>query len=195
MGSIDYGSAGGSDFKAPVMGLDDKGHGFVGVVWDATTRQSVDYESQKPKWFVNRKLVKADEKPEGGQPVYDYIFHIAVEKGIGSFTKRDEEGNAIKGTSGKNLKEVRTVEMDDVALVASNKWLIDLIRSERVNTGHRIRVERTTPGRDENGDRMTEVTATLEILGTVDNPQPYKAERSTVDYDEADDREPAVSPF
>lgn len=185
MGSIDYGTAGGNIFKAPVMGLEDKGHGFTGVIWDATTRQSSDYESGKLKWFVNKRLVLADEKPEGGQPVYDYIFHVAVKGGRGTFTVRDSEGNPIKGSSGKNTKEVRTVELEDVAIIASNKWLIDAVRREKLNTGHEVRVERLTVGRDENGDRMTNVEVDVQVLGTVGNPKPYKQESGSVDYDDA----------
>lgn len=195
MGSIDYGQAGGSIFKAPVMGLEDKGHGFTGVIYDADTRQSVDYESQKPKWFVNRRLVLADEKPEGGQPVMDYVFHIAVEAGKGTFTKRDAEGAPIKGASGKNAKEVRVVDHEDVAIIASNKWLIEAVKRERLNTGHKVRVERLTVGRDENGDRMTSVDVDVQVLGTVEDPKPYKQDApSGIDY--ADEpAEPAYSGF
>lgn len=182
MSSIDYGAEGGSSFSAPVMRVDDENHGFVGVVYDAQTRQSVDYESGKLKWFANKRLVLADEPPANAQPVKDFIFHIAVKKGRGAFTQRDENGEPIKLSSGKNALEVRVIEREDVAVVFSAAWMAKAAKQARLNTGHEVKFIRHTKARDENGDRMTDVECTLEILGTVDDPQPYDQSRGTVDY-------------
>ena len=182
--SIEYGAS--SDFAAPVMRIDDQGHGFVGVVYDAATRQSTDFDTGKPKWFRNRSVVLADNPQDGDQPVLDYIFHIAVERGRGAFTKRDDQGEPIKLSSGKNALDVRDVVNEDVAVVFSAAWMTRAAKSVRLNTGHKVRFKRATPARDENGDRMTRVDCEIEILGTVDNPQPYKpiSAPAGVDYEE-----------
>lgn len=182
---IDYGGV--SSFKAPVMRIDDQGHGFRGVVFDASLRQASDYETNKLKWFVNKRLVLADSKPEGGSPCNDYIFHIACEGGLGAFTKRDEEGNAVKTSSGRNVLEVRQIQNEDIAVVFSSKWDINAARSVRLNTGHRVEFKRLTPARDENGDRMTTVECEITLLDegrVVENPQRFNpvVESSGVDY-------------
>ena len=177
MSEIDYGADGGSIFHAPVMRIDDEGHGFVGVVYEATTRQGVDYESDKLKWFHNKQLIKTNEPPAGAQPVNDYVFHIAVEKGKGAFTSRDEDGEPIKLSSGKNKTEVRNVETEDIAVVASAAWFARAVKSVKLNKGHKVRLKRLTPARDENGDRMTKVDCEIEILETVSNPEPYDKSR------------------
>jgi hypothetical protein len=187
MGTIDYGAEGGSLFAAPVMRIDDDGHGFVGVVCDAATRQSIDFDSGKPKWFVNKRLVLADEKPAGGQPVNDFIFHIAVEKGKGAFTKRDDDGEPVKLSSGKNALEVRSIEREDVAVVFSAAWMARAAKSVKLNTGHKVRFVRRTAARDENGDRMTDVQCEIAVLDTVSDPQPYDQARSTVSYEDEGD--------
>lgn len=174
MSTIDYGSQ--SDFRAPVMRIDDEGHGLEGVVYDASVRQAVDYETGKPKWFRNRELVKSDEPRPGDAPVPEYIFHVAVKKGKGAFTRRDENGEAVKLSSGKNAIDVRTLSEEDIAFVTGSAWLSRAVKSVKLNTGHHFRIKRLTPARDESGDRMTDVRFEIEILGTVDNPQPYKAE-------------------
>ena len=172
MTGIDYGA--GSDFRAPVIRIDDEGHGFVGVVYDATTRQATDYETGKKKWFRDRQLVLADEPRNGDTPVPEYIFHIAVEKGRGSFTKRDDAGETVKLSSGKAALDVRDLVNEDIAWVAGSAWAAKAVKSVKLNVGHKVRFKRTTPGRDEGGDRMTNVACDIEILGTVDDPQPYK---------------------
>lgn len=177
MSSIDYGAE-GSIFHAPVMRIDDKGHGLVGVVYEATVRQGIDFETDKLKWFHNRQLIKTNEPPNGAQPANDYVFHIAVKKGRGAFTRRDENGDPIKLSSGKNATEVRDIENEDVAVVASAAWLARAVKSVRLNTGHEVRLMRNTVARDENGDRMTNVQCDIEILGTVDNPQPFDQSRA-----------------
>lgn len=194
MTAIDYGETVANDFSAPVMRIDDKNHGFVGTVYKATTRQATDYESSKPKWFVNKKVVLADEEPKGARPVLDYIFHVAVEKGRGAFTVRDDEGDAVKLPSGRNKLEVRDLENEDIAVVMSSAWNVNAVRSVRLNKGHKVRFMRTTPARDETGDRMTRVECEIEILGNVEDPQPFKADASDgVSYDDAP--EPQSSPF
>jgi hypothetical protein len=181
MSAIDYGSQ--SDFRAPVMRIDDEGHGLEGVVYDASVRQAVDYETGKPKWFRNRELVKSDEPRPGDAPVPEYVFHVAVKKGRGAFTQRDENGDAVKLSSGKNATEVRSMSEEDIAFVAGSACLARAVKSVKLNTGHHFRLKRLTPARDESGDRMTDVRCEIEILGTVDNPQPYKAETSaSVEY-------------
>lgn len=181
MSSIEYGS--GSDFMAPVMRIDDQDHGFKGVVFDASTRQSTDFDTGRKKWFRNRSVVLADEPRDGDQPVLDYIFHIAVEIGAGAFTERDADGEAVKLTSGKNKLEVRKVEKEDVAVVFSAAWMTRAAKSVKLNTGHVVRFKRTTPARDESGDRMTSVDCEIEILGKVDDPQRYNPIAGGVDYD------------
>ena len=181
--SIDYGAE--SEFSAPVMRIDDEGHGFVGVVYAAATRQSIDYDTNKPKWFRNRAVVLSDQPQPGDQPVLDYVFHIAVEKGKGAFTRRDENGDAVKLSSGKNALDVRTLDNEDIAVVFSSAWMSRLAKSVKMNPGQRVRMKRLTPARDEAGDRMTEVHGEIEVLGTVDDPQPFKpsATAAAVDYD------------
>ena len=61
--SIDYENEGGGLFHAPVMRIADAGHGFVGVVYDAATRQAKDYETDKLKWWHNRKVIVTDDPP------------------------------------------------------------------------------------------------------------------------------------
>jgi hypothetical protein len=173
MSGIDYGSE--SSFKAPVMRIDDEGHGFVGVVYEAETRQATDFDTGALKWFVDRKLVKSDSKPsDAAQPVPEYVFHIAVEKGKGAFTRRDEDGNTIKLSSGKAALDVRTVEEEDIAVVTGAAWFSKAVKGVKLNVGHRVKFKRLTPARDEAGDRMTDVRCEIEILGTVDSPAPYK---------------------
>lgn len=183
MSEIDYGADGGSIFHAPVMRIDDDGHGFVGVVYEATTRQGVDFESDKLKWFHNKQLIKTNEPPAGAQPVNDYVFHIAVEKGRGAFTVRDAEGEPVKLSSGKNKVEPRAVETEDIAVVASAAWFARAVKSVKLNTGHKVRFKRLTPARDENGDRMTDVRCEIEILDTVSDPKPYDASKAAASAD------------
>ena len=163
------------------MRIDDEGHGFAGTIYHAQTRQAVDYETDKLKWFHNRNLIKTNEPPQGAQPVLDYIFHVAVDKGRGAFTKRDENGDPIKLSSGKNATEVRDIEHEDVAFVASAAWLSRLVKANRLNTGHQARLRRLTPARDENGDRMTDVHAELDITGKVSDPKPFDPDRAPRD--------------
>lgn len=186
--TIDYGSGASANFTAPVMRIDDAGHGFRGVVFAAEQRQATDFDSGKPKWFHNRKLIVADEPPAGADPVYDYIFHIACKSGRGAFSKVDENGEKVKTSGGRNVLEVRTVEEEDVAVVFSGGWMTKASKSVRLNTGHDVRFKRTTPARDENGDRMTNVECEIEVYGTVDNPERYDktAEADTVDYGDDD---------
>lgn len=199
MTAIDYGETVANDFSAPVMRIDDKDHGFVGVVYKATTRQATDYESGKSKWFKNKKVVLADEQPDNSYPVLDYIFHVAAEKGRGAFTVRNDDGEAVKLPSGRNKLDVRDVENEDIAVVMQSAWNVNAVRSVKLNKGHKVRFKRTTPARDENGDRMTRVECEIEILDGTDknpiqDPQPFKAEQSSgVSYDDAP--EPASSPF
>lgn len=179
--AVDYGSE-SNLFHAPVMRIDDAGHGLVGVVYQADTRQSVDFKTGKLKWFHNKKLVLDDNKPGAdARPALDFIFHIAVEKGRGSFTKYDADGEAIKLSSGLNATEPRDVVQEDVAIVASAAWFTRAVKSVKLNEGHRVRIKRITPARDENGDRMTDVQAEIEILGKVDDPKPYKAPQVAAD--------------
>lgn len=183
---IEYGTE--SDFRAPVMRIDDEGHGMHGVVYDATTRQATDWDTGELKWFRDRKLVKSNEKREGDQPVPEYIFHVAVKKGRGAFTRRGEDGETVKLSSGKAALDVRDLADEDVAFVAGSAWLAKAVKSARLNVGHEFTLKRTTPARDEGGDRMTRVECDIEIIGTVDNPRPYKTETaSSADiYDTAD---------
>lgn len=171
---LDYGSE-SSIFHAPVMRIDDAGHGFVGVVYQADKRQATDFDSGELKWFANKKLIVTNSPPAGADPVPEYVFHVAVEKGKGAFTKRDANGDPVKLGSGKNATEVRDIVEDDIAFVTGAAWLTKAVKAARLNEGHRVRLKRLTPARDENGDRYTSVECELEILGTVDNPRPYKA--------------------
>lgn len=171
--AIDYGSD--SPFSAAVMRIDDEGHGFKGVVYRAETRQATDFDSGKPKWFRGREVINTDAPRPDDRPVNEFIFHIACERGRGAFTKYDAEGDAIKLSSGKNATEVRDIVEDDIAIVTGSAWLSRAVRGVKLNEGHVVRLKRTTPARDENGDRMTKVSCEIEILGTVDNPTPYKA--------------------
>lgn len=180
--SIDYGSGGNANFSAPVMRIDDMNHGFKGVVYKAETRQATDFESGQPKWFHNRKLIVADNPPQGADPVLDYIFHIAVESGMGAFSKTDDNGDKLKTSAGRNVLEVRKITEEDVSVVFSGGWMTKACKSVRLNVGHRVTFKRTTPARDENGDRHTDVRCEIEILGTVDSPQPYKQPTAAVDY-------------
>lgn len=181
---VDYGTE-ASLFHAPVMRIDDAGHGFVGVVYQADRRQAVDFDSGKLKWFDNRELKLSDAKPSpNADPVWEYVFHVAVKKGRGAFTKRDDNGDPVKLSSGKSATEVRDIEETDIAFVTSGAWLSRLVKSVRLNEGHEVRLKRLTAARDENGDRMTKVDAEIEVLGTVDNPQPYKRDTSGVEYDD-----------
>lgn len=196
--TIDYGGGDAANvFSAPVMRIDDQGHGFHGVVYKATTRQATDYESGKSKWFVNKKLVLADEEPANARPVLDYIFHIACKAGRGAFTVRDDEGEAVKLPSGRNKLEVRDVSEEDIAVVMQSAWNVNAVRSVKLNTGHEVKFKRTTPARDENGDRMTRVDCEITIVGKVDNPQPYKQDAGdAVDWDDAEPEAAlASSPF
>jgi len=177
---IDYGTE--SDFRAPVMRIDDVGHGFIGVVYDAVTRQAKDYDTGLPKWFRNRELVKADNPQPGDKPVPEYVFHIAVEKGRGAFTRRDDAGETVKLSSGKAALDVRDLENEDIAVVFGSAWLARAAKDMKLNTGHRVELRRTTPARDEAGDRMTKVSADYKVLGVVDNPQPFATPSASVDY-------------
>lgn len=177
--AIDYG--GDSVFSAPVMRIDDTGHGFRGVVYRAEARQATDFDSGKPKWFRGRELVITDAPRPDDRPVNEFIFHIACEAGRGVFTKRDESGDTVKLSSGKNAVDVRDVTEEDIAIVTGAAWLSRAVRSVRLNEGHVVRLKRTTAARDENGDRMTKVDCEIEILGSVDNPKPYKADAAPAD--------------
>lgn len=170
--TIDYG--GESTFHAPVARIDDAGHGFHGVVYEASTRQATDYETGRPKWFRNRSIVVADEPRDGDAPVPEYVFHVAVKKGRAAFTRRDENGDSVKLSSGKVALDVRDLENEDIAVVFGSAWMARAAKSVRLNKGHEVKFKRTTPARDENGDRMTRVDCEIEVVGTVDDPQPFK---------------------
>jgi len=191
---ISYDDSAPSVFKAPVMALADEGHGLIGVVYEADTRQAHSWDEKNhrpgpPKWFRGRKMVITDDPKPDDRPVLDYVFHIAVEQGKGAFVERDEDGEPVKTTSGKNKKVVRTVTEEDVALILGGKYGSDLARSLKLNTGHKVRIKRTSPAKDENGDNLTFIDYDAAVIETVDNPRPYKGE--SVDYEDAEDAEMA----
>lgn len=200
--SIDYDDKAPSVFKAPVMSLADEGHGLVGVVYEAGTRQSHSWDEKlrqpgPPKWFRGRKVVATDDPQPNDRPVEDYVFHIAVEQGRGAFTQRDDDGDAVKTSSGKNAKEVRDITEEDVAIVLGGKYGSDLARSLKLNTGHKVRIKRTSKAFDENGDRNTFVDYDAAVIEKVDNPRPYKAEADGgISYDDDEtEAAPVASPF
>lgn len=181
--TIEYGAE--SDFRAPVMRIDDEGHGFEGVVYDARTRQATDFDTGLPKWFRNRTVVKAETPQPGDAPVPEYVFHVAVKRGRGAFTRRDANGDAVKLSSGKNALDVRDLVEEDIAVVFGSAWMARAAKSVKLNKGHHVRFKRTTPARDESGDRMTNVSCDIEILGVVDDPRPYKTPANAgADYDD-----------
>jgi hypothetical protein len=182
---IEYGAE--SDFHAPVMRIDDEGHGFHGVVYDAKTRQATDFKTGDPKWFRDRKLVVDAVKREGDQPVPEFVFHIAVKKGRGAFTTQDADGNTIKDADGYAVLEVRDVVEEDIAIVFGSAWLTKAAKSVKLNTGHEFKIKRTAPARDSRGDRTTKVTYDIEVLGTVADPKPYKTPTVGADYDTAEE--------
>lgn len=183
---IDYGAE--SDFHAPVMRIADNGHGFLGVVYEATTRQATDYQTGDRKWFRDRKLVVDANGRDGDTPVPEYVFHIAVEKGRGAFTRRDADGETIKDSDGNAELEERDVTAEDIAVVFGSAWMARAAKSVKLNAGHKVRFKRTTPARDSRGDHSKKVDCEIEILGTVDNPQPYAVPVAAgADYEEVAD--------
>lgn len=187
---IEYGAE--SDFHAPVMRIDDEGHGFHGVVYDAKTRQATDFQTGNPKWFRDRKLVVDANKREGDSPVPEYIFHVAVKRGRGAFTTQDADGNTIKDADGYAVLEVRDVVEEDIAVVFGSAWMSKAAKSVKLNTGHEVKFKRTAPARDSRGDRTKHVTYDIEVIGTVTDPKPYRQPVATG----ADYSEPEVSaPF
>jgi hypothetical protein len=187
---IEYGAE--SDFHAPVMRIDDEGHGFHGVIYQANTRQATDFKTGDPKWFRDRKLVIDANKREGDSPVPEYVFHIAVKRGRGAFTTRDNEGNTIKDAEGYAVLEVRDVVDEDIAVVFGSAWMARAAKSVKLNTGHEVKFKRTAPARDSRGDRTTKVTYDIEVVGNVANPAPYKQPAAVGG---ADYGEPAEAPF
>ena len=182
---IEYGLE--SDFHAPVMRIDDEGHGFHGVVYDAKTRQATDFKTGDPKWFRDRKLVIDASKREGDSPVPEYVFHIAVKRGRGAFTTRDSEGNTIKDADGYAVLEVRDVVDEDIAVVFGSAWMARAAKSVKLNVGHEVKFRRTAPARDSRGDRTTKVTYDIDVVGTVTDPKPYKTPAPVgADYDEVE---------
>jgi len=187
---IDYGAE--SDFHAPVMRVDDMGHGFHGVVYEATTRQATDYQTGDRKWFRDRKLVVDANGREGDSSVPEYVFHVAVKKGRGAFTTRDSEGNTVKDADGYAVLAVRDVTEEDIAVVFGSAWMARAAKSVKLNVGHEVKFKRTAPARDSRGDRVTKVTCDIEVVGTVADPKPYKAP-APVGADYGD--EPIEEPF
>ena len=182
---IEYGAE--SDFHAPVMRIDDEGHGFHGVVYQANTRQATDFKTGDPKWFRDRKLVIDANKREGDAPVPEYVFHIAVKRGRGAFTTRDNEGNTIKDAEGYAVLEVRDVTDEDIAVVFGSAWMARAAKSVKLNVGHDVKFKRTAPARDSRGERTTKVTYDIEVVGTVPNPAPFKTPAVTAEavYEDA----------
>lgn len=172
MTGIDYGAE--SDFHAPVMRVDDEGHGFLGVVYEATTRQKHDFQTGRPMWFRDRRPVADDQRRDGDQPVPEYVFHIAVKKGRGAFSTRDDNGDSIKDADGNVVLEVRDIAEQDIAWVAGAAWAAKAVKSVKLNTGHEVKLKRTAPARDSRGDRTKHVTCDIEVVGTVTDPKPYK---------------------
>lgn len=179
---IDYGAE--SDFHAPVMRIADEGHGFHGVVYEATTRQATDFKTGDPKWFRDRRVVVDAHGRDGDQPVPEYVFHIAVRKGRGAFTTRDENGDTIKDADGYAVLEVRDIAEQDIAVVFGSAWMARAAKSVKLNTGHEVKFKRTTPARDSRGDISKRVDCDIEIVGTHSDPKPYKQpEPAGADYD------------
>jgi hypothetical protein len=170
------------------MRIEDEGHGFHAVVYDAQTRQATDYQTGSPKWFRDRKLVIDDNKRDGDQPVPEYVFHLAVKKGRGAFTVRDAEGNTTKDADGYAVLEVRDVTEDDIAVVFGSAWMAKAAKSVKLNIGHEVKFKRTSPARDSRGDRTKHVTYDIEVLGTVADPKPYKQPVAVgAEYDTAEE--------
>lgn len=184
---IDYGAE--SDFHAPVMRIDDEGHGFHGVVYKANTRQATDFQTGAPKWFRDRKLVIDSNRREGDKPVPEYVFHIAVKRGRGAFSTYDSDGNVIKDADNYNVLEVRDVVDEDIAVVFGSAWMAKAAKSVRLTKGHEVKFKRTAPARDSRGDRVTRVTCDIDVVGTVTDPKPYKTPVA-VGADYGDEPEP-----
>jgi hypothetical protein len=175
--AIDYGS-GGSDLKAPVARLIDETCGLMGTVVEATTRQATEYNPNgagEPLFWKNRRQTTE----QTNDPVLEYLFLVAVDKGRAYFPVKDAEGNSVKNSRGEVEVERRDLEREDVTFIANSAWSVRAIREAKLNDGDQFKIRRLTE------KDAKQVECTLEVTGHVDNPQRYNPEQgSGIDYGE-----------